>query len=57
MTDEQERVKDKQDRESHEREQSGGDDHDEVSGADEIAEAADGDGEDAEAEATQSQDK
>ncbi len=57
MTDEQERVKDKQDREAHEREQSGGDDHDEVSGGDEIAEAAGGDGGDAEAEATQTQDE
>jgi hypothetical protein len=49
MTDEQESVKDKQDREAHEREQSGGDQHDEISGGDEIAKAAgEGDGEDAE---------
>ncbi len=50
MTDEQESVKDKQDREAHEREQSGGDDHDEVSGGDEIAAATD-DGEGAETDA------
>lgn len=58
MTDEHESVKDKQDREAHEREQSGGDDHDEVSGGDELAEAAaGGDGEDAEGEAIQGDDK
>lgn len=46
MTDEHESVKDKQDREAQEREQSSGDDHEEISGTDEIAEAVgDGDGE------------
>ncbi len=50
MTDEQESVKDKQEREAQEREQSGGDDHDEVSGGDEIAAAVD-DGEGAETDA------
>ena len=58
MTDEHESVKDKQDREAREREQSGGDDHDEISGADEIAKAAgEGDGEDAEGEAIAAEDK
>ena len=58
MTDEHESVKDKQDREAREREQSGGDDHDEISGRDEIAKAAgEGDGEDAEGEAIAADDK
>ena len=58
MTDEHESVKDKQDREAREREQAPGDDHDEVSGRDELARAAgEGDGEDAEGEAIAADDK
>ncbi len=58
MTDDQERVKDKQDREAHEREDSMGDSHDEVSGGGEVAEAVgSGDGEDAEGEAIDGEDQ